>query len=71
MKFNAIVGNPQYQQLTGGAQAQATPLYNYFVDSSIALSPHYISLIMPSRWMTGGMGLDEFRKKCYTMKDLY
>lgn len=63
MKFNAIVGNPPYQQLTGGAQAQATPLYNYFVESSIALAPHYISLIMPSRWMTGGMGLDEFRKK--------
>ncbi len=63
MKFNAIVGNPPYQQLTGGAQAQAVPLYNHFVTSSINLNPEYISLIMPSRWMTGGMGLDEFRQK--------
>ncbi len=63
MKFNAIVGNPPYQQLTGGAQAQATPLYNYFVNAAIGLAPNYISLIMPSRWMTGGMGLDDFRKQ--------
>lgn len=63
MKISCIVGNPPYQQLTGGAQAQATPLYNHFVNAAINLSPDFISLIMPSRWMTGGMGLDDFRKK--------
>lgn len=61
MKFNAIVGNPPYQQLTGGAQAQAVPLYNLFVNASKAINPDFISLIMPARWYTGGFGLNTFR----------
>ncbi|MCM1556425.1 MAG: Eco57I restriction-modification methylase domain-containing protein [Anaeroplasma bactoclasticum] len=61
MKFNAIVGNPPYQILDGGAQASATPVYNRFVEVSKKITNEYVSLIMPSRWMTGGKGLDDFR----------
>lgn len=60
MKFNAIVGNPPYQADLGGASA--LPVYQYFVSLAKALTPNYISMIMPARWFNTGTGLDEFRE---------
>ncbi len=61
VKINAIVGNPPYQEVDGGGGSSAKPIYDKFVNIASSAKPFYISMIMPSRWMTGGKGLDDFR----------
>lgn len=64
MKFDIIVGNPPYQDMTGGGGStkDSMPLYNTFILDAIRLKPEYISMIIPSRWLGGGKSvLDDFR----------
>ncbi|MFI3262627.1 MAG: Eco57I restriction-modification methylase domain-containing protein [Rikenellaceae bacterium] len=62
MKFNTVVGNPPYQANDGGGMgSSALPIYQDFVKIAKTVCVSNICMIMPSRWFTGGRGLDEFR----------
>lgn len=63
VKFDVIVGNPPYQLDTQQDSKQAIPIYHKFVETAMDLGPEHVAFIIPSRWMAGGMGLDSFRKK--------
>lgn len=63
MKFDVVVGNPPYQMEADSSGQNVNPIYNLFVETAIDLSPKHIAMVIPSRWMAGGKGLDDFRMK--------
>lgn len=55
MKFDAVVGNPPYQENIGnedGNSSLSKQLFPSFIKNSILIASKYISLITPSRWFT-------------------
>lgn len=66
-KFDIIIGNPPYnKELT---RVGALPLYNEFIEKFIDLC-RYLTFIVPSRWFSGGKGLNKFRKFMLSRTDI-
>lgn len=56
MKFNAIVGNPPYQENISSSAENASlskQVFPVFIEIGIKMNSNYLSLITPSRWFTG------------------
>jgi site-specific DNA-methyltransferase (adenine-specific) len=67
-KYDIIVGNPPYNE----ARIKETsdqPLYSKFIVKSIEMTDKLL-FVVPSRWFSGGKGLDEFRKSMLLRKDI-
>ncbi len=71
MKFDVIIGNPPYQEMDGGGTGDSSkPIYNLFISNVINYKPQLLSFIIPSKWMKGGKGLDNFRNQMIEDKRL-
>ena len=65
--FDIGIGNPPYNDEF--KKSGANPIYNYFVDYYIGKCK-YLCFVIPSRWFSGGKGLDIFRKNMLKRTDI-
>ena len=66
-KFDIIIGNPPYNEELKSTGAKA--LYNKFVEYYIDKC-NILTFVIPSRWFSGGKGLDTFRKNMLNRTDI-
>ncbi|MBX3090812.1 MAG: Eco57I restriction-modification methylase domain-containing protein [Cryobacterium sp.] len=61
VQFDVIIGNPPYQMAGASGGSSDASIYHLFVQQAQRLEPRFLTMIVPSRWMAGGRGMDEFR----------
>ena len=66
-KFDIVIGNPPYNEELKSTGAKA--LYNKFVEYYIEKCD-LLCFVIPSRWFSGGKGLDSFRKNMLERTDI-
>ena len=62
MQFDVIIGNPPYQMTGGAGGSSDSSIYHLFVEQALKLDPRFLSMVIPSRWLAGGRGMNDFRK---------
>lgn len=70
MQFDVIIGNPPYQMKGGAGGSSDSSIYHLFVEQALKLDPRFLSMVIPSRWLAGGRGMDDFRKAMLTGKHI-
>lgn len=65
MHFDIVIGNPPYQLGSDGG-TRDIPIYQHFVRQAKELDPSLLMMIIPSRWMATGLGLNDFRREMLT-----
>jgi hypothetical protein len=68
-QFDIVIGNPPYNEELTTKKGSAPALYNRFVEYYIEKC-NLLCFVMPSRWFSGGKGLDSFRKKMLERTDI-
>ena len=67
-KFDIVIGNPPYNEETN-KRGELPPLYHKFVEYYIEKC-NLLCFVIPSRWFSGGKGLDGFRKNMLERTDI-
>lgn len=70
MQFDVVIGNPPYQMTGGAGGSSDSSIYHLFVEQALRLDPRFLSMVVPSRWLAGGRGMDDFRKTMLTGKHM-
>ena len=63
--FDIILGNPPYNDKNG-----RSPIYNIFIEKALMICNIFLLFIIPSRWFSGGKGLDSFKKMMLNRTDI-